>query len=553
MTSGYDYMQKQVQTLTKKQKEIFDLLNHKHSAQVLQHIQKDLLFINDVIPALFTIVKCYQPPSSRVDNCFRLLKYFIDSFGIPFVLRLNNHLMIEDLRIAVQHGWMGAIKSILKDCLGVFDFDKEKLAIRHIVSFCCELEVQQPTPNSNSKINLVVDNFTDLFQRTQQVLSAFGKTMINSEFEKEKLGQQIRSILDDISLNLKGNLFNALEKEYIIECSDRLGVILIELLQTRTRSIEDQHSSSLSTKSSNDLPNIAIDTTEEFQVPANRFRRKFFKGECLLEDESATIEYKDYFWPFNEDLNKTLRSTINSFVNRRGGRIYIGVDDNHLVKGIKLLMKDRDALKQHIVMLIKDFDPPIKNEELIKVDFLGISDPNQANKVIPGLFVVKIIVHQGDPSVIYSESRDYFQAYMRNDGQSLRLNAREIREYTQKRFTSPETKVSDSEFEDPKPEPIKDKDERQVSQDKKNNQSAPDILTMLTHAFKEAGQILYQPTNSKDNTQISKEIGSQQLGQVITQPNQLKQDHPPKQGRGSHVNRPWQKIWKEKFSRPKGV
>lgn len=212
----------------------------------------------------------------------------------------------------------------------------------------------------------------------------------------------------------------------------------------------------------NTYDNYAPVPKKEGKTPEEiRFRTNFVLGEILSEDESHSVEYKDYPYPFEEVLLNVLRKTINGFLNRRGGRIYIGIDDDRVVRGIQLLSKDRDNLKQQIYMMIKAFEPPIKNDELVSTHFIPVLN-SKDGEVVPGFFVVKIIVKQGDPKVLYSELSHCFQAWIRNDAQVLALSAREIAEQIWKRQVNPGLKVPDSEFDDPKPDPIKDAKEGQL-------------------------------------------------------------------------------------------
>jgi predicted HTH transcriptional regulator len=205
-------------------------------------------------------------------------------------------------------------------------------------------------------------------------------------------------------------------------------------------------------------------------------RTSFVKGETLNEDESYTVEYKDYLWPSDPFLKSKWIRTINSFLNRRGGRIYIGITDTHIVKGIKLTMKERDELKLYLYGLLDTFDPPIKNKELVNVHFIPIFNPGKRGKAIPGLFIVKIIVRQGDPSVLYSTSNENFEVYLRNDAQSVRLKVNEITENILKRNRSPEAKVPSSEFNDPKPEPLVDIDVNKIQQPENKKQELSRIV-----------------------------------------------------------------------------
>lgn len=185
-----------------------------------------------------------------------------------------------------------------------------------------------------------------------------------------------------------------------------------------------------------------------------RFRTFFIKEEKLLHDEGETIEYKNYFFPLEHELIKTLQNTICSFLNASGGRIYIGVNDDKIVKGIFFEEKQRDLERNYLTNLTKTFYPSCRNNN-IKVVFLPIKD--EWNSYIRNLWVIKIIVKKGDSNRLYSTIRDGFKCYMRLPGQTVVLSANEIEEEMARRFSKPYEPVEEGLFKDFEPEiPIYD-------------------------------------------------------------------------------------------------
>ena len=65
--------------------------------------------------------------------------------------------------------------------------------------------------------------------------------------------------------------------------------------------------------------------------------------------------------------------------------------------------------------MLQEFDPPIAvHENPIKVAFLPVK--RKEGKFIKDLYVVKIIVAQGNPTRLYSVTKKEFRGYLRNDG-----------------------------------------------------------------------------------------------------------------------------------------
>jgi predicted HTH transcriptional regulator len=65
----------------------------------------------------------------------------------------------------------------------------------------------------------------------------------------------------------------------------------------------------------------------------------------------------------SESLITTLKNTVCAFLNSQGGVILIGVDNDSIVKGIRLDSDEQDQLKLFFTHRVFDqFDPPIKIE-----------------------------------------------------------------------------------------------------------------------------------------------------------------------------------------------
>lgn len=68
----------------------------------------------------------------------------------------------------------------------------------------------------------------------------------------------------------------------------------------------------------------------------------FKEGEKLMM-EDLKVEYKNYNLPIREEKGRRiLTKTIVSFLNSKGGTIYIGVEDNKgEVRGVELYEEDK--------------------------------------------------------------------------------------------------------------------------------------------------------------------------------------------------------------------
>ena len=135
-------------------------------------------------------------------------------------------------------------------------------------------------------------------------------------------------------------------------------------------------------------------------------------------------------------------------MNSNGGRIFIGVNDNKKVNGIILDYPDRDKITNEIVNLTYCFYPKCRTN--IDVNFIPIK--NDENQFIKNLYIIKIIIAQGETDQLYSFTTKGFNSNLRLKGQCINLTAEEIRNQLIKREKKPQKKINYKEFKDPEPE-----------------------------------------------------------------------------------------------------
>ena len=87
---------------------------------------------------------------------------------------------------------------------------------------------------------------------------------------------------------------------------------------------------------------------------------RFQEGQKVT-DENLTIEYKNYEVPLKEDKAKrTMLKTIVSFLNSRGGTIYIGINDSSgAVEGQVLDRKQSDNFRLWLKQLLEKVHPRV--------------------------------------------------------------------------------------------------------------------------------------------------------------------------------------------------
>ena len=184
-------------------------------------------------------------------------------------------------------------------------------------------------------------------------------------------------------------------------------------------------------------------------------RTSFYKDELLSEGEDEFTEFKNYMFPLDEKQGEELKRQFCGFLNSNGGRLYLGINDQKIVKGVVLNYKRCDALRNLLVNYTYDFYPKCRLDK-IKVYFIPIKNIKD-NKFINNLFVVKIIVSKGEPYLLYSMTNKGFNSAIRLQGQCANLTAEEIykeiirRGALQKNYEAININEK-NEFKDPEPE-----------------------------------------------------------------------------------------------------
>ena len=171
-------------------------------------------------------------------------------------------------------------------------------------------------------------------------------------------------------------------------------------------------------------PKKIIEEIKELRKLPLKERIYFYKEEQLIQDEDEYTEFKNYYFPLGKTQKDELKRQFCSFINSNGGRLYIGINDLRVIKGV-VTNEKVTRYEEKIKDLIRGFSPPIDGNEFIKFYAIPIKN-NQNGKIIDNLFVFKIIIKKGDPYKLYSISSKEFISSIRIQGQSVNLTAEEI-------------------------------------------------------------------------------------------------------------------------------
>ena len=200
-------------------------------------------------------------------------------------------------------------------------------------------------------------------------------------------------------------------------------------------------------------PNIKEILANLRKIPLSQ-RTFFYKSEKIVEDENLSIEYKDYQFPFGDKQVFEIKRQICGFINSGGGRLYIGITDEKMIKGIVLNKNSLNSFENLLFRCIDNFRPKIPNNK-IKIYYIPIKNAEK-DSYINNLYIVKLIILPGDPTILYSISPKEFYSTIRLQGQCANLTAEEIHKNILERSKNNIIKnlFNGKDFEDPPPENI---------------------------------------------------------------------------------------------------
>ena len=200
-------------------------------------------------------------------------------------------------------------------------------------------------------------------------------------------------------------------------------------------------------------------------------REFLYKDEELIDEENEYTEFKQYSYPFSQEKIDEIKRQYCGFLNSHGGRIYIGINDFRIVKGINLDRKAYESIKNDLINYSKDFYPTCKIDK-INVYFLTLKH-SKTNKVMSDLYVIKIIVMPGEPYNLYSiNNKGGYISALRLPGQCINLTGEEILTELMKRtnFLKQKNINNNNEISDTKKNEFEEFDE-EINEDDKESDS----------------------------------------------------------------------------------
>ena len=369
--------------------------------------------------------------TSSLEAINNILPYIMKKFGLPFcdlMSHYNNifkyytsmyitnktdkikYILITFIKVFNFKSYTKTPADALIEVLKNYDNDFELIANEKRTEKN-EIEEIYDTlnlPNLNEeKIKLLIKQINEVEKRNIYPISTI-------QYLKEKLDliwgnsqkKNINNLIDSINnINNICNIINSLQNfNYLF---------FVNNMQINNNNINNFRNG-LNTDEINKLKEIPL-----------KDRVYLYSEEDLNDEEDEYTEFKNYTLPFSPEIIYELKRQYCGFLNSHGGRIYIGINDLRIVKGLNLDNTQRDTIRKELVNYINDFYPECRTNK-INVYFIPIKS-KQTNQIINHLYVIKIIIMPGEPYHLYSLSnKGGFISTLRLPGQCINLTAEEI-------------------------------------------------------------------------------------------------------------------------------
>ena len=197
-------------------------------------------------------------------------------------------------------------------------------------------------------------------------------------------------------------------------------------------------------------------TEEIINIPLDK-RTFFYLDEKIKERKNELIEFRNYSLPLtNKEEGEEIKRQICGFLNSRGGRLYLGINSQNIVKGIILNSKARDISRNSLINLTYDFYPNCRIDKIL-IYFIPVKNP-KTNDFIPKRYIVKIRVYPGDPDILYSMTSTGYHSIIRRNDINYELNSAEIcqeiiaRDEIKKIKNKDNNYIKELNLKDPEPE-----------------------------------------------------------------------------------------------------
>ena len=397
--------------------------------------------------------------NSSINELIDSIPFIIKELGISFAHNFlqNSNIYYSliglyfDKKEKNDEKYSKKITLIFDACIDIFKFSFSNDELNEIKEYLYEMKIIE---NKNEIINVEPKDEEKLYENIYILLNGL-KTLIEIGKDKEKideLNKKYLNIKKDIKIlsNKTPGQINQAEIEFFNE--------LIQEIDDYFKKINLQNTNIII----NEIPeNKKIE--EIINIPLEQ-RTFFYLNEKIKETKNELIEFKNYSLPLtNKEDGEDIKRQICGFLNSRGGRLYIGINGQNIVKGVVLNSKSRDITRNNLINLTYDFYPNCRIDKIL-IYFIPVKDP-KTKEFISKRYIVKIRVYPGDPEFLYSMTSVGYHSVIRRNELCYELNSAEIcqeiiaRDELKKIKNEDNNYIKESSIKDPEPEVNDNEDE----------------------------------------------------------------------------------------------
>ena len=397
--------------------------------------------------------------NSTINELIDSIPFIIKELGISFAHNFLQNSSIYysliglyfDKKEKNDEKYSKKITLIFDACIDIFKFSFSNDELNEIKEYLYEMKIIE---NKNEIINVEPKDEEKLYENIYILLNGL-KTLIEIGKDKEKideLNKKYLNIKKDIKIlsNKTPGQINQAEIEFFNE--------LIQEIDDYFKKINLQNTNIII----NEIPeNKKIE--EIINIPLEQ-RTFFYLNEKIKETKNELIEFKNYSLPLtNKEDGEDIKRQICGFLNSRGGRLYIGINGQNIVKGVVLNSKARDITRNNLINLTYDFYPNCRIDKIL-IYFIPVKDP-KTKEFISKRYIVKIRVYPGDPEFLYSMTSVGYHSVIRRNELCYELNSAEIcqeiiaRDELKKIKNEDNNYIKESSIKDPEPEVNDNEDE----------------------------------------------------------------------------------------------
>lgn len=159
----------------------------------------------------------------------------------------------------------------------------------------------------------------------------------------------------------------------------------------------------------------------------------------IYEDEMH--EFKQFTINEKSEIAEKIRNLskyLCAFLNSNSGVIYLGINDDGFVKGIKLTKEQYSIAEYEISNMIHSFDDHVSEMNLIMFQFCPVYKQEDYSH-LEELYVIEILVKQGLPDHIYTTpfkdpKTNDFQCFIKLNGTTKKIEGPNLYKYVKNKI-----------------------------------------------------------------------------------------------------------------------